>query len=59
MATPATNKVGRITTGGSVTEYPVPTVSSSPAGIAPGPDGRVWFGELSGNQIGALRPSAA
>ena len=52
------NKIGRIHTGGAITEYPLPT-NGSPYGIASGPDGRVWFTEVIGNKIGALRPSAA
>jgi virginiamycin B lyase len=32
--------VGRITTGGAVTEFPLP---SDAQGIAPGPDGSLWF----------------
>lgn len=34
-------KIGRITTGGVITEYPVPT--GSPHWIAAGPDGALWF----------------
>jgi virginiamycin B lyase len=34
------NKIGRITTTGVITEYPVPTAGS---GITAGPDGALWF----------------
>ena len=51
-------QIGRITTGGAVTEYIVPTPGSEPRGITAGPDGRVWFVEAHGNKVGALRPSA-
>ncbi len=34
-------KIGRITTGGVITEYPVP--AGSPQSIAAGPDGALWF----------------
>jgi virginiamycin B lyase len=33
------NQIGRITPTGTITEYPVPTTSSAPSFIAPGPDG--------------------
>jgi hypothetical protein len=46
-------KIGRITTAGSITEYPVPA-ASHPAGIAAGPDGALWFTESSGNNIGRI-----
>jgi streptogramin lyase len=48
------NKVGRITTAGTITEYRVPTPASNPAEIAPGPDGALWFTEYSGNKIGRI-----
>jgi streptogramin lyase len=51
--------IGRITTGGAITEYPLPLVGSLPRRIASGPDQRVWFTEAKGNKIGALRPSTA
>ncbi len=36
-------KVGRITTGGSITEFVAPSGSSQPGPIAVGADGNVWF----------------
>ncbi|MBV8148450.1 MAG: hypothetical protein JO092_05105, partial [Candidatus Eremiobacteraeota bacterium] len=39
---------------GVISEYPVPTVMSSPAGINPGPDGALWFIEQSGNKVGRI-----
>jgi streptogramin lyase len=39
------NKIGRIATSGAITEFPVPTASSNPVGIAAGPDGALWFAE--------------
>src|SRR4051812_45745561 len=39
------NRIGRITTSGAVTEFPVPTPRSHPRWITGGPDGNVWFTE--------------
>jgi virginiamycin B lyase len=41
-----TNTVGRITTTGAITEFPLPTtspVTTSPGAIVAGPDGALWF----------------
>ncbi len=43
--------------GQSIREYPIPTVASSPAGIASGPDGNLWFTEVAGNKIGRITPA--
>jgi streptogramin lyase len=51
------NKIGRITTAGAVTEYPIPTAASQPNGIVTGSDGNLWFTETSANKIGRLVPS--
>jgi streptogramin lyase len=48
------NKIGRITTSGSVTELAVPTANSGLAAIVAGPDGALWFTESSGNKIGRV-----
>jgi hypothetical protein len=53
------NKIGRITTAGSFTEYPVPTASSGPWGIAMGPDGALWFTELDAGNIGRITTAGA
>src|SRR5262249_1546667 len=45
------SKIGRITTTGSVTEFPIPTVGSSPSDITTGPDGALWFTETAGLPI--------
>jgi streptogramin lyase len=37
-----------------VTEFPLPTANSIPAGITAGPDGNLWFTEFNGNQIGRI-----
>jgi streptogramin lyase len=51
------NQIGRMTTAGAVTEFPVPTVGSALWGICAGPDGNVWFTEFSGNRIGRITPA--
>ncbi len=48
------NQIGRITTAGVITEFPIPTASSGPYGIAAGPDGNLWFAEPGANQIGRI-----
>ncbi|MEP7353762.1 MAG: putative Ig domain-containing protein [Acidobacteriota bacterium] len=48
------NKIGRLTTSGLLTEYPIPTSNSYPRGIASGPDGALWFVENSANKIGRI-----
>lgn len=42
------NKIGRITTSGIVTEFPIPAPDFVPQGIAAGPDGALWFTAASG-----------
>jgi len=52
------NKIGKITTDGTITEFPLPTPGTfGPEGITAGPDGNVWFTERSANQIGRITPS--
>ena len=45
--------IGRITTAGVVTEYPLPSAFSVPSGIAAGPDGALWFTEIRQTKSGA------
>jgi len=62
------NKIGRITTGGSVSEFTLPTaqinpcptssfVPGAPFAIAAGPDGALWFTEVCDNKIGRITTS--
>jgi virginiamycin B lyase len=52
---PPNNQIWRFSLGGSpAVPYPVPTPNAGLFGIALGPDGKVWFTELSGNKIGRL-----
>ena len=48
------NNIGRITTAGVITEFPISTAPSFPGGITAGPDGNVWFAENYGNNIGRI-----
>jgi streptogramin lyase len=40
-----------------ITEFPIPTGNSAPAGIATGSDGNLWFAEERANQIGRITPA--
>jgi streptogramin lyase len=40
--------------GQVVTEFPIPTSNSGPYAIAAGPDGNLWFTELSANKIATI-----
>jgi virginiamycin B lyase len=51
------NKIGRITSKGKITEYPIPTASATPQGITAGPDGNVWFIEATGKKVGQITTS--
>jgi virginiamycin B lyase len=53
--------VDAITTGGDVTDYPLPTPGPTSSdlppgvsGITSGPDGRLWFAETAAGKIGAI-----
>jgi virginiamycin B lyase len=48
------NSIGRITTAGKATEYPLPTPGSFPECITAGPDGALWFTETAVKQIGRI-----
>jgi streptogramin lyase len=49
--------VGRITTDGTFTEFPLPAgTTSTPARIAPGADGNLWFTEENPGAIGRISP---
>ena len=50
-----TNVIGRITTSGVLTTFPVS--SAGLGGITAGPDGNVWFTAATGNQIGRITPA--
>jgi hypothetical protein len=46
-------------TSPSITEYTVPTFSSQPAGITPGPDGNLWFTEYTGENVAKITTTGA
>jgi virginiamycin B lyase len=56
---PGLNGIGRITTAGSRSSFPIPTAASNPQGIAAGPDGSLWFVETDANQIGRITTTGA
>ena len=47
------NRIGRITTDGTIAEYPV-SAGAGPAAIVAGPDGALWFTENSAGKIGRM-----
>ncbi len=49
------NSIGRITTDGVATEFPIPTPNAFPSDIASGPDGNLWFIERWG--VGKITPA--
>jgi virginiamycin B lyase len=53
-------KIGKITTTGVATEFPLPSIASTPhpTGIVAGPDGALWFTEPGVNKIGRIPTSA-
>jgi streptogramin lyase len=48
---PPGGQIGRITTAGIITEFPIPTPSTNPYSITTGPDGNLWFTEENGNNV--------
>jgi len=53
------NKIGRITTAGTITEFRVRTSTSEPLSIVLGPDGALWFTEYNRGQIGRITVEGA
>jgi virginiamycin B lyase len=49
-------RVGRMTTSGTLTQYPPPTPVSDPNQIAAGADGNLWFTEQQAHKIGRMAP---
>ncbi len=51
------NRIGRITTGGVLTEFIIPTANADPLGLATGPDGNLWITEHFANKVARLTPT--
>ncbi len=49
--------IGKLDPKGRLATFTVPTEGAYPAGIAIGPDGKIWFAESQGNRIGRLDPA--
>lgn len=48
------NKIGEITSNGTLNEYPVAIAAATPAGITVSPNGTVWFTMPDANSIGSF-----
>jgi len=46
--------IGRVTTSGFITMFPIPTLNSRVVGVAVGPDKNIWFCEPNAQQIGEI-----
>jgi virginiamycin B lyase len=53
------NRIARVATDGSMTEWPLPTPAASAQLIATGPDGALWFTEAAANKIGRATTTGA
>ncbi|MBV9270637.1 MAG: hypothetical protein JO165_06055 [Candidatus Eremiobacteraeota bacterium] len=62
--------MGRVTTGGAITEYPFSGATMGPSAVALGPDGNVWFtgainnapppiGPANNSDVGNIAPNGA
>jgi streptogramin lyase len=53
------DRIGRISTSGQLTEYPLPTPAARPFQVTAGPDGNVWFTENGSGARSAGSPRTA
>ncbi|MFN2632303.1 MAG: CARDB domain-containing protein, partial [Thermoanaerobaculia bacterium] len=53
---PLSTKVGKITTAGVATTFPV-AAGGTPVGIAAGPDGNLWFTDNGGGTVSRITPT--
>ncbi len=53
---PGVNAIGRITPGGVVSQFSIPTPDSQPDSITVGPDGALWFSEQGAHKVGSITP---
>jgi streptogramin lyase len=51
------NSIGKISTSGTVAEYPIPSSNAFPRGIALGPDHNIWFTEVGTSKVGFVTPN--
>lgn len=51
------NKIGRITTSGTLTQFGIPTANAYLVDIVSGSDGALWFTEADANKIGRITTS--
>jgi virginiamycin B lyase len=54
---PGEDLIGRISTGGQITEYPLHAGNNQPADITSGPDGALWFTDYDTHEIGRITTS--
>ena len=52
----ATTRIGRLTTDGEHTSFPLPTPGCAPLGITSGPDGALWCAGMQSDLIGRITP---
>jgi len=52
-----THKIGKLTPGGVLTEYSIPTSNAQPMFLVMDSAGAIWFTELAGNKIGKMTAS--
>ena len=55
FAEEGSRKIGRITTAGAISEFPLPPDASA-RDVTAGPDGNLWFTDFVGNKIGRITP---
>jgi streptogramin lyase len=53
------NKIGIITTAGSITSISRGMTGAMPSAITAGPDGNIWFTDASDGKIGVIHPATA
>ena len=51
---PRTMSVGRITTAGAISEFPLPSAYKFLSGITAGPDGALWFTGVDDKKLGRM-----
>ena len=56
LSPPRVDRIGRITPGGTITEFP-PLTAGFYWDIAAGADGNLWYTEVDANRIGRITPS--